>query len=116
MVDINKALEDYKKECENATPAERAEALKKVNETLKDTGLYVNPDKNNVKPSEVALVCEDIKKINGYALLDTGTGSLDKVLIENGKLVDCNCGDMFALVKIGDILFEVVNGTELIKH
>ena len=115
MANINEIIETYKKEIENATTAEeRKVVLDKANEALKGTGIQLDPEKNVIKPEEAAIVCEDVSKINGFAMLDTGTGSLDKVEIKNGKLV-CSVGDMVALVVIGDALFEVVNGTDLVR-
>ena len=113
MANINEIIETYKKECFEATPAERKAALDKANEALKGTGISLNPDKNAVLPSEAAVVCEDVNKINGFALLDTGTGSLDKVEIINGKLKQ-SVGDIFALVVIadkieGDTIYEVMS-------
>lgn len=120
MVNINEIIETYKKECFEATPAERKVALDKANEALKGTGISLNPDKNAVLPSEAAVVCEDVNKINGFALLDTGTGSLDKVEIINGKL-KYSVGDMYALVIIsdkiaGDVMYEVQNGVNLVRR
>ena len=112
---ITEIIETYKKEIEKATnDEERKAALDKANEGLKGTGLYLDPEKNVIKPGEAAIVCEDVSKMNGFALLDTGTGTKDKVEIKNGKLT-CSVGDMFALVVIGDALFEVQNGTDLVR-
>ena len=114
MVNINEVIEAYKKEIENASAEDAKAALAKANEALKGTGIQLHPEKNVIKPEEAAVVCEDVSKINGFAMLDTGTGSLDKVEIKNGKLT-CSVGDMFAFVIIGDALFEVVNGTDLVR-
>ena len=114
MININEVIETYKKECFEATPAERKAALDKANEALKGTGIQLDPEKNVIKPEEAAVVCEDVSKINGFALLDTGTGTMDKVEIKNGKLV-YSVGDMVAFVIIGDALFEVMNGTDLVR-
>ena len=51
---------------------------------------------------------------NGYGLLDTGTGSLDKVLVKDGHLVDCDCGEMYALCMIAGKTFRV-QGTALVE-
>ena len=104
---ITEIIETYKKEIEKATnDEERKAALDKANEALQGSGIQLDPEKNTIKPGEAAIVCEDVSKINGFAMLDTGTGSLDKVEIINGKL-KYSVGDMFALVVIGDALFEV---------
>lgn len=88
--------------------------LEQANAELKGTGIQLDPEKNNIKEGTGAIICEDVSKINGYAMLDTGTGSLDKVLIKDGKLVD-SVGDMFALVLIGKAMFEVQNGVDLVR-
>lgn len=114
MININEVIEAYKKKIENASAEDAKTALAKANEALKGTGIYLDPEKNVIKPGEVAIVCEDVSKINGFAMLDTGTGSLDKVEIINGKL-KYSVGDMVAFVIIGDALFEVQNGTDLVR-
>ena len=115
MVNINEVIEAYKKEIEKATnDEERKAALDKANEGLKGTGLYLDPEKNVIKPGEAAVVCEDVSKINGFAMLDSGTGTMDKVEIINGKL-KYSIGDTVAFVVIGDALFEVQNGTDLVR-
>lgn len=87
--------------------------LEEANAELKGTGIYINPKKNEIEEGTGAIVFEDVSKINGFAMLDTGTGSLDKIEIKDGKLVH-SMGDVFALVLIGDSMFEVVNGVDLI--
>ena len=115
MININEVIEAYKKEIEKATNDEdRKAALAKANKALKGTGIQLDPEKNVIKPEEAAVVCEDVSKINGFALLDTGTGTMDKVEIKNGKLV-YSVGDIVAFVVIGNALFEVMNGTDLVR-
>ena len=114
MVNINEVIETYKKEIENASAEEAKAALTKANKALKGTGIQLDPEKNVIKPEEAAVVCEDVSKINGFALLDTGTGTMDKVEIKNGKLV-YSVGDIVAFVVIGNALFEVMNGTDLVR-
>ena len=114
MTDITKIILEYNKEIENASVEDAKKALDKANEALKSTGIQLDPEKNVIKPEEAAVVCEDVSEINGFALLDTGTGTMDKVEIKNGKLVH-SIGDMVAFVIIGDSLFEVMNGTNLVR-
>ena len=114
MIDITKIILEYNKEIEGASAEEAKAALDKANEALKGTGIQLDPEKNTIKPGEAAVVCEDVSKINGFALLDTGTVTRDKIEIKNGKLV-YSIGDMFAFVVIGDALFEVKNGTDLVR-
>lgn len=87
--------------------------LDEANAELKGTGISIDPKKNEIEEGTGAIVFEDVSKINGFAMLDTGTGSLDKIEIKDGKLAH-SMGDMFALVLIGDSMFEVVNGVDLI--
>ena len=105
MVDINKILKQW---------ADGEKTLEETNEALKGTGIYVDPDKQKIAEGEGAVYCEDLSKINGYGLLDTGTGTLDKVKIKNGKLVD-SIGNMAALVLVGDVHYKVVDGDTLVK-
>ena len=105
MVDINKILKQW---------ADGEKTVEETNEALKGTGLYVDPDKQKIAEGEGAVYCEDLSQINGYGLLDTGTGTLDKVKIKNGKLVD-SIGNMAALVLVGDVHYKVVDGDTLVK-
>ena len=105
MVDINKILKQW---------ADGEKTVEETNEALKGTGIYVDPDKQKIAEGEGAVYCEDLSQINGYGLLDTGTGTLDKVKIKNGKLVD-SIGNMAALVLVGDVYYKVVAGDTLVK-
>lgn len=51
-------------------------------------GYHLNPEKNTIHPDEV----------DRFGLLDTGTGSLDKVEIKDGKVLGFNAGNMVAYV------------------
>ena len=76
------------------------EALKKAN-----AGFHLDPMKNKLTEEEIA---------NGTAgLLDTGTGSLDKVMIKDGHLVNCDCGEMIAYVLMNGEIYKV-EGTKII--
>ena len=63
--------------------------LEDTNAALKAAGanVHLNPDTNTIAPDEVGR----------FGLLDTGTGTLDKVEVKDGKLVGCDCGEMYAL-------------------
>lgn len=79
-----------------------------ANAELKKAGakFYLDPNKN-------VLTEEEIK--NGTAgLLDTGTGSLDKVMIDGDELVNCDCGDMKAFVIIGGETYKV-EGKKIVR-
>ena len=77
-----------------------------TNEALKEAGsdLYVNPGKNVILPDERTT----------HGLLDTGTGSLDKVEIKDGHMVNCDCGEMPAFCYFNGKTYKV-NGTELME-
>ena len=105
MVDINKILKQW---------ADGEKTTEETNKALKGTGIYVDPNKQKIAEGEEAVYCEDLSQINGYGLLDTGTGTLDKVKIKNGKLVD-SIGNMAALVLVGDVHYKVVDGDTLVK-
>ena len=61
------------------------------------------------------LLTEDEVKNGTAGLLDTGTGTMDKVHIANGELVNCDCGDMYALVIVSGKTYEV-KGKKLIER
>ena len=91
-----------------------------VNALLKEEGVdsfHLDPTKNQLTAEEIAatVVSEDPDEVSGYGLLDSGTGSYDKVKVEKGTLVNCDCGEMYALVLIGGMMFEV-DGTELVPY
>ena len=72
--------------------------LEEANKRLFEAGApyHLNPWKNHIGRNE-----------QGVGLLDTGTGSLDKVQICNGRLVNCDCGEMYALVAIAGKTYRV---------
>lgn len=73
-------------------------------------GFTINPDKNKITPDEAMKGDER----NGFGMLDTGTGSMDKVEIREMKLVH-NIGDMKAFVKFNGKLYEVKDGEKLVE-
>lgn len=74
-----------------------------------DSGLRVDPDKNTITEAEKhqTVIGYYPEQTTGYGLLDTGTGSLDKVHVTGGKLDDCDMGESFALVIIAGRMYEV---------
>lgn len=68
-------------------------------------GLFLDPEKNTIKPGEE----------HAYGLLDTGTGSLDKVRIKGGKLVH-SVGTMSARVYWKGKCYDVTGGDTLTPH
>lgn len=78
-------------------------SLEETNAALMEirAGFHLDPQRNEIKPDEVGR----------FGLLDTGTGSLDKVEVRDGKLIGANMGEMFALCIIGDKVYEVQGDT-----
>jgi len=76
--------------------------LEEANAALKtiNAGFFLDPQKNILTEEEkrATTIGYYPEQANGYGLLDTGTGSYDKVLVQSGKLVNCDCGIMDALV------------------
>jgi hypothetical protein len=87
--------------------------LEETNIALEGKGFHLEPGKN--------ILTEDDKRAttvgyypdqaNGFGLLDSGTGTLDKVFVRDGKLVGCNMGEAFAMVFIGGKVYEVKGDT-----
>jgi hypothetical protein len=77
--------------------------LAETNADLKQLGvdLRLDPKKNEIKPGEAGR----------YGLLDTGTGTLDKVEIRDGKLVGNNVGVMYALCIFNSKVYHVKGDT-----
>lgn len=90
-----------------------------VNEMLKAEGanFHLQPGKNELTAEEIAatVVAENPEEVTGWGLLDTGTGSYDKVKIEKGVLVNGGVGDMYALVLVGGMMFKVED-TKLVPY
>ena len=91
--------------------------LEQANEELKkaEAGIRLNPKKNVLTEEEkraTTIGCYP-DQANGYGLLDTGTGTLDKVRCENGHLVGCDMGESYALYIIAGRTYQV-KGTELV--
>ena len=86
-------------------------SLNEANKKLK--GIKLNPDKNALTEAEhrATTVGYYPDMANGWGLLDSGTGTFDKVFIRDGKLVGCKMGEAFALVFIGGKTYEVKNDT-----
>ena len=80
--------------------------LEDTNKALKAEGatFHLDPDRNTIAEDER----------DRYGLLDTGTGSLDKVEIEGMKLKNMNVGDMYALCTFNGKTYKV-RGTELVE-
>lgn len=81
---FDQVIDIYKKE--------GTEAAEDVNAALKKlgVGLHFEPGKQIITPEELmeTTVGAVAAKANGYGMLDTGTGYMDKVKVVNGKLVN----------------------------
>lgn len=80
--------------------------LEDTNKALKAEGaaFHLDPDRNTIADDER----------ERFGLLDTGTGSLDKVEIAGMKLVNCDVGDMYALCTFNGQTYKV-KGTKLVE-
>lgn len=78
--------------------------LDEANAALKEagSGLQLDPARNVITEAE--------RKTHG--LLDTGTGTLDKVEVKDGRIVGCDCGEMYALCIFDGKTYQV-KGTAL---
>ena len=73
-----------------------------------NANIRLEPGKHELTAEETAAAKADTAATaNGYGLLDTGTGSLDKVQVKDGHLVDCDCGEMYALCMFAGKVFPV---------
>ena len=84
--------------------------LEETNTALAEmgVGIHLEPGKHELTAEEVAASKADTAATaNGYGLLDTGTGTLDKVQVQDGQLVNCDCGEMYALCMIAGKVFPV---------
>lgn len=85
--------------------------LEETNAALKEagSGLSLNPEKNVLTEEDkrATTIGYYPDQANGWGLLDTGTGSFDKVQVKNGQLVGCDCGEMYALYLIAGKTYRV---------
>ena len=93
-----------------ATLEETNGALKEVN-----AGFHLDPLRNTFTGEELLKTKADTAETaNGFGLLDSGTGTLDKVEVRNGELVNCDMGESYALVIIAGHTYRV-KGTALVE-
>lgn len=89
--------------------------LEETNAALEAVGinLRIELGKNELTEAEIVetITGDTPAEANGMGLLDTGTGTLDKVYVEDGKLVDNDVGDMYALCIIGGKVYHVQGDT-----
>ena len=78
--------------------------------TANKAGYIIDPDRNNITAEEAAAAvasvenAKDLSEISGYGLMDTGTGSKDKVSVLNGKVTNAT-GEQISIVFIGGHVF-----------
>lgn len=84
-----------------------------VNAELDNIGVYqyhLDVNKNKITEEEQAATSLGLfppSTVNGFGLLDTGTGTLDKVEVRAGQLTNMDCGEMYALLYIGGEMFKI---------
>ena len=85
--------------------------LQEANDKLE--GLRLDPGRNVLSEAEKRGTTEGYypDQANGWGLLDTGTGSLDKVEVRGGKLVNGSMGEAYALCIIAGKRYEVKGDT-----
>lgn len=102
MTDIHEIISKY-----TAGKATLAE----TNQALADAGapFSLEPGKHTITDAErkAAKTGAAPSDASGWGLLDTGTGSLMKVHVEKGRLVNSDCGAMPALCIIGGRVYSV---------
>lgn len=87
--------------------------LDELNKYLSQFNMVYNPE-NNTVTDDGATPCDDVTKINGYALVDTGVGRFNKMMVKNGRLVD-NIGEIKAYAYVGDTCYSIIHGEILVK-
>lgn len=91
-----------------------------VNAELDNIGVdeyHLNSGKNQItaeEQAETSLGLFPPTTVNGFGLLDTGTGTLDKVEVRAGQLANMDCGEMYALLYIGGEMFKI-DGKKLVN-
>ena len=104
---VNEILEKY---TTGDMPLDEAnEALAKETEGK----LKLDPNRNVITQEEfLATTAGDTPDtVNGYGLMDHGVGCMEKVHVVNGKTVDVNMGEEFALVYIAGKKYELKGDT-----
>ena len=81
--------------------------LEQANSRLK--GIRLEPGRNELTEDEqrATTVGYYPDQANGWGLLDSGTGTLDKVRVENGRIVSGGMGEACALCIIGGRVYQV---------
>ena len=75
-----------------------------TNQALQDAhaGIRLDPDRSRLTEAELRRTVVGCypEQANGFGMLDTGTGTMDKVAVKDGKLLNCDCGEMHAILHI----------------
>ena len=93
-------------------------APEEVNKFLDEieSDYHIDPGKTYFTPEEImATKAESAETATGFGLLDSGTGTFDKVEVKDGKLLHCDMGESYALVIIGGKMFRV-EGSKLVDY
>ena len=93
-----------------------AATLDETNDALKEAGAGFHLEQCRHKltnDEKQATFVGELPEVRGFGLLDTGTGTLDKVEVQEGRLVNMSCGNMPALCIIGGRIFNV-EGSQLV--
>jgi len=90
--------------------------LEETNAALEGFGLHLDPERNTITEAEklATTVGWYPQQANGWGLLDTGTGSLDKAEVRNGHLVNNDLGVMPGQLYIAGEVYDV-HGRELVE-
>lgn len=90
--------------------------LEAANAALEGTGFHLDPLKNVLTEEEMRATTIGYypDQANGFGMLDTGTGTMNKVQVKDGRLVDCDMGSSYAAVYIAGHKYEI-KGTELVE-
>ena len=85
--------------------------LEQANKELKEVkgNFHLDPEKNVLTEADkrATTIGYYPDQANGWGLLDTGTGTYDKVQCKDGQLVNCDCGNMYALYIIAGRTYKV---------
>ena len=89
--------------------------LEETNAALKEaeSDLYLNPDRNKLTEEEMRSTTVGYypDQANGWGLMDHGVGGFEKVHVVDGKTVNVNMGEEFALVYIAGKKYELKGDT-----
>ena len=90
--------------------------LEEANAALEGTGFHLDPLKNVLSEEEMraTTIGHFPDQANGFGLLDSGTGTLDQVRVKDGRLVNCDMGESYALLIIAGRTYRV-KGTALVE-